>query len=341
MRFQAIVLALLIPAGIACQTDPSRGESGDHAPVPSAAVDATIRDHHVHLLSPGLVRDWKGLGVPFSRPDDAYTSYATIRSARGRVNDAVLVPMAHFYGNEEFRMGLKLTLEEERARARGENDHVAAEARTAGDGTVAFCSVDYLRPYAWEEIRRCHSELGSPGLKLHLASAGTDLRSEKHLDLLTEIAKWAADERVTLLIHFDPQRRGINVDDVERFIQRVIEPHPTLVSVIPHLGGSGGYGRWTQSVFGVFSDWAARNPDHRIYFDISAAVLESESEGVPASTEEELTLFAASLRRAGFDRLLFATDYPLTTADRYATFLRNRAGLTEEELARLMANRLP
>ncbi len=39
-----------------------------------AADPSGMVDHHVHILSPTLVADWKTLGVPFSRPDSVYTS---------------------------------------------------------------------------------------------------------------------------------------------------------------------------------------------------------------------------------------------------------------------------
>lgn len=330
LRGAAIILLLTL---ISCR-------SGAPAPASVATPAPGWFDHHIHMLSPGLVRDWKGLGVPFSRVDEAYTSFAVVRKAIGANAGAILVPMAHYYGNEEFRAGLGLSTEEEHARVRAENDHVAAEARAAGDDVIAFCSVDYLRPYAWSELRRCASDLRSRGVKLHLASAGTDLRNDAHLDALASIASWLERENMALLVHFDPQRRGTTVDDVRTFIERVIAPHPRLVVIIPHLGGSGGYGRWTQSVFRTFDEWRSSRPDRPVYFDLSAAVLEKESEGVPPSSDEELAAFAADLRASGFLRILFATDYPLTGATTYADFLVRKGVLTAEEVARLAANRL-
>jgi predicted TIM-barrel fold metal-dependent hydrolase len=301
-----------------------------------------LADHHVHVLGPSLLRDWKALGASFSREDAVYTSARTLLE-QGAVGRAALVPMAHLYGRPGFSEGLRLTLEEEHARVREENDHVAREAARYPGRAIAFCSVGFLRPYAWQEIRRCRRELRSPGLKLHLAAARTDLRDE-HLRELERIAAWAEAEPVALLVHLDPQRRGLERRDIERFIERVLEPHPGLEVWIAHLGGSGGYGRWTQSVLGAFADWLARqSPGARpgLYFDLSAVVLAKESEGVPPTTTEEAQALARDLRRLGLERVVFGSDYPVFDPGGYQRLLAERIGLDPAELARLLENASP
>lgn len=320
------------------------------APRAAAEPPSPTADYHVHLLGPGLIADWKSLGVTFSRADAAYLEATRLLEPAGGaappLDFALLVPMGHLYGNSEFRAGLELSLEEERARLAAENDHVAREAARHPGRALALCSVSVLRPYAWEEIRRCRGELGSAGLKLHLASSEVDLREPEHLTRVAEIAAWAERERVPLLIHLDTQRRGTQAADVERFARVVLEPHPKLVVIVAHLGGSGGFGRWTQSVFATLVDWlearaAAGTPHEEIYFDLSAVILERESEGVPPTSNEEAAALGTALRRAGFDRLLLGSDYPVFDPRRTAELLVERAGLTHDELAHLLANRAP
>lgn len=309
---------------------------------------AAVVDHHVHILGPNLIRDWKSLGVPFSRPDSVYLSAAGLlgadENAQKSLSQAVLVPMAHLYGNAEFREALKLSLEDEYARVRAENDHVVREAARYGGRAVAFCGVNFLRPYAWEEILRCRREHGAPGIKLHLASAETDLRNAEHLNALARIAAWADSEHVALLLHFDPQRRGLEVHDVEHFIKIVLEPYPQLKILIAHLGGSGGYGAWTQSVFRCFTDWLARAQQRGeerpgVFFDVSAVILKKESEGVPPTTAEQAAAFVADLRRAGLQRIVFGSDYPVFDPHRYARLLGEKTNLNATELAQIMNNR--
>lgn len=313
------------------------------APVDQPAADRPgIVDHHVHIMSPTLVADWKSLGVPFSRPDSIYTSAATLFAGDSASLDlAVLLPMGHLYGMEGFRDAMGLSVSDEAARTRGENRHVAAEAARYPGRAVAFCSVAVFRPYADQELRYCLDSLPTAGLKLHLAASGADLTDEAQLDRLAAIFAAAESARLPVLLHFDPQRRGLEVADVERFISRVLDPHPGLELYLAHLGGSGGYGPWTRSVFGAFREWMLRNPRRPVFAEVSAVLLEAESEGVPASTDEEARALGEDLRALGLERVVFGTDYPVFDPRRYTAALAARVGLTGEEVAAIAGNKGP
>ena len=332
VRHGLFAIGLIIASSITAQ------ENGPSEP------SRRLVDHHVHILGPGLVRDWKSLGVPFSKEDSAYTSAAGLLGEDGILDGAILVPMAHLYGNEEFRGALGISEKIEYERVSKENDHVAAEARKYEGRAVAYCSVSYLRPYAWEELRRCRSKLESPGIKLHLANAGTDLRNPEHLAALEKIMSWAEEEDLAVLLHFDPQRRGLEVEQVDTFIESVLDPHPDLRIQIAHLGGSGGCGDWMRSVFLTFVEWlerakAAGRERPGVTFDLSAVILEEESEGVPATTDKESARLAEDLRRGGLSRIVFASDYPVFGPARYAEVLRERVGLNGDELSEIMTRR--
>ena len=253
--------------------------------------------------------------------------------------------MGYLYGRDGFRDELGLSLDDEVARVRHENDHAAAEAARYPGRAVAFCAVDPLRPYAWDEIHRCRDALGTRGLKLHLASAGVDIRNDEHLAALAQVAAWAAEEGHPLMMHVDPQMRGLEADDVRRFIRVVLQPAPDLRIVIPHLGGSGGYGPWTQSVVGVFAEWLeaearAGVPRPGVRFDLSAVWLVEESEGVPASTPAQAARLRDDLRRLGHARLLLGSDYPVFQPGASAEALRAAVGWTDDEWRAIVAQRL-
>lgn len=335
-----VVVGLLSLGLLACSPPPT-ATPPERAIPDEAAVPV---DHHVHILSPELIRDWRSLGVPFSKPDSAYLSAGTLLGA-DKVHRAVLLPMTYLYGREEFRRGLGLSETDEYAAVQRENDYVAREAGRWSGRAVAFCSVDFRRPYAWEEIHRCRRELGSPGIKLHLASAGADLRDPRQLAELARIAAWVEAEGLALMIHFDPQRRGLEVEDVERFIGEVLEPYPDLVVCIAHLGGSGGYGAWTRSVYGTFRRWlddqrAAGVPRPGVYFDVAGVWLEEESEGVPPSTQEDAAALGEDLRRWGLERVLFGSDYPVFDPRRYAAALRVAVAFEPAEWDELVRNEM-
>jgi len=315
----------------ACRSDPGAGSR--------PATGDVIYDHHVHLLSPVLVHDWKSLGVPFTRPDSAYTSADLLLDGDGTVAAAVLVPMAHLYGNRGFRDALGLDEAGEYARVRGENDHVARDAGRHPGRAVALCSVPVLRPYALTELGRCRDSLRAAGVKLHLAASEVDLRREEDLQRLADIMAWADQRALPVLLHFDPQQRGLEVEDVERFITRVLAPHPGVELYLAHLGGSGGYGAWTRSVFGVFTEWLAREPEREVFLEVSSVLLERESEGVPPTTPGEAAAFARDLRRFGLGRVVFGSDYPVFDPVAYRLLLTRLGTLTAEEVTAITSNR--
>lgn len=325
------------------------------APVPAPADTAArageqpvLFDHHVHLLGPDLLRDWQALGVPFSRRDEVYLSAAGLLAAAGAEPPAVegvaLISMAHMYGRSGFRAEMGLSLPEERTRAARENDHVAREAARTPGRAIAFCSVAALRPYAEAELDRCHDELGAAGVKLHLAASDIDLTDAAHLAAVGRILARAEERGQPVLLHVDPQRRGLVAGDVARFARTVLAPRRGLTLVVAHLGGSGGYGPWTRQVFATLVDWleerrAAGDPRPRVFFDTSAVILEKESEGVPPTTPEEAAALGRDLRRAGLGRIVLGSDYPVFDPRRTLALLGERAGLTAAEIATVAANR--
>jgi predicted TIM-barrel fold metal-dependent hydrolase len=314
----------------------------------SLADRAALFDHHVHLLGPDLLRDWKALGAPFSRRDEVYLSAAGLLGAEGAqpaaVEGVALVSMAHMYGRSAFRAEMNLSLEKERARVVRENDHVAREAARAPGRALAFCSVAALRPYAEAELDRCHLELKAAGVKLHLAASDVDLTDATHLAAISRILARAEERGQAVLLHVDPQRRGLVAADIARFARTVLEPRSGLTLIVAHLGGSGGYGPWTRQVFTTLVDWlderrATGDPRPRVFFDTSAVVLEEESEGVPPTTPEEATALGRDLRRAGLGRIVLGSDYPVFDPRRTLALLAERAGLTREEIATIAASR--
>lgn len=301
-------------------------------------------DHHVHVLSPDLVADWKSLGVTFSRPDEAYTSARAHFEGPAALGGAWLVPMGHLYANAEFAGELGLDDATARARLRRENEHVAREAARLGPTATACVSVPPRAPWAAEEIAHGADVLGARVLKLHLASGGVDLREAAHLEAVGRCLDAARARDLPVLLHLDPQLRGHTREDVGAALETLLGPREDLTVVIAHLGGSGGFGPWTRSVLETLAEWLeaearAGRARERVFVDLSAVILEHESEGVPPTTPEELAQLAPALRRLGLERVLFASDAPVFAPADTQRLWRERAGLTCGEWQAILAAR--
>ena len=303
-------------------------------------------DHHAHILSPHLIDDWKKVGAQFSKPD---ASYGALPSGAGavssfgnfRIKTGGAVSMAHIYGAEWFRGALKYDQADELSRVQRENDFAA---QAAGDAPF-FCSAPFARPYTSEEALRCAETLEAYGLKIHLGAAEADFKVPAQLSALSELFALAVRFDMTVLLHLDPQRRGTDVEDVVELLNKAVGPHPNLRLVIAHFGGSGGYGPWPRSVFTAINDWLqqeeeAGRPRPGIYFDISAVLMAEETEGVSATSPEEIEHLKADLRRFGFERILFASDYPVFDPLGYAGLLADQLALTNSEADFLIGNHI-
>ncbi len=315
---------------------------GASCSAPARERSPGLADHHVHVLSPQLVREWKSIGVPFSKPDEHYVAVDALLE-RAQLDAALLVPMAHFYGNDEFRGALELDLDAERARVAHENDYVAAQA-ALDPRCAALASVDLLRPYAFDELARARRELDVVGVKLHLRSAGFDPREPSHVEQLERVVAWVASADELLLLHLDVQREDISVQDVQRCLDGAFGPHAAARVVIAHMGGSGGFDARTQLVLEACADWLEREraqgrPRASFWFDLSAVPLLRESEGVPPTTPEELEALRRAVRRIGLERLCFGSDYPVFDPREHAQALASALELSNDEWNRVLAAR--
>ena len=308
-------------------------------PDPSGlAADTSVRifDHHVHVLSPRLVQKWKSLGVPFSKPDYAYSDIDSIMKFNP-ADGMFLVSMAYLYATDGFTDSAELR------NVREENDYVIRIGRRHPGKLFSFCGVDPLRAYAGEELRRCRDS-GATGLKLHFGYSDVSLKNSAHLARVRSMFSLAAGLNMPVLLHFDNQRELFGVDDASILIDSVILPIPGLELFLAHLGTSGSYSYKTRMILGLFADSLKSNPalrEHRIWLDISAVGLTEPSEQVPALTPEDFVDLSGQLLNLGLDRVVFGTDYPVFNSTAYLSTLESNMTLTREELIRIAGNGIP
>lgn len=325
-----VTVALLTLAG--CDAPPSRPVAEPDAAV---AQQLTGTDHHVHLLGPDLIRDWKALGIPFTRPDSVY-----LRPDRylSQVDRIVLVSMGHAYGDPELLTALDISPDEAEARVRRENDHLVAAATRLAPRARAFCSAPLLAAYARAELERCIAA-GGRGIKLHLAASRIDLRDPADVAAVEAILGWAESAGLPVLLHLDTQRRGTEAEHVRGFLHAALAPHPAVTVIVAHLGGSGGYGAWTQAVFRTIAEWTrSEGRNAHLYMDVSAVLLEEGSEGIPASTPDEVTALEQDLRAYGLSRIVYGSDAPSFGPRRYADLLVARRVFSRHEMESVLRN---
>lgn len=296
-------------------------------------------DHHVHLLSPRLIADWKSLGVPFRHPDDHYADIDIVLGRTG-ADRAALVSMAHLYASAWFaRLPHVRTQELELVRA--ENDFIAAAVARHPERLAGFFSLNPRRDYFRAECARSRALPGMVGLKLHLPACGLDLTNPEHARLLADAFSWCATSGTAVLIHL---YAGHEAPEQAAIFWSLVAPHPDLQLIVAHTGGSGGYDPRARALlegYAALRDNDARFRDAPVFFDLSGGILTEAVEGRAATTDADARAFAEIVRAIGLERFVFATDYPVFSTDGVLRGLRERAGLTDAELARIRSNHAP
>lgn len=302
------------------------------APSPERAVD--IVDHHVHLMSPRLIKLFTDVGIPFSRP---FHDYSVLDSLLRRVGTerVQLASMAYLYGHPEFG-----PVDDEYRLAREENDYVMSARDSSRGRATAYCGINPLREYAVSEIDRCAGDLRTDGIKLHFNASQVYLTEPEHLQKVQTVFAAIARHRLPVMLHFDNSHPKFGADDVDLLLNEVLAGNDSLRIQIAHLGTSGGFSDKTERVINRFIehfDTSTVLRRHTLLFDPSAAALDKDSEGVPKLSDAQFVQLADLLRRLGMQRLVFGTDYPLYSVAEYQNILRTRVGLTEAEMEQIMS----
>ena len=314
-----------------------------HAQRPPAA------EHHAHLQSPEAARLLSSSSKPEDEAEEPHTARDLIAALDAAdVHESVALSDAYRFGAPW------LHLPDEAAAVDRENAWTAAQAAQYPARLVAFCSVNPLKPYAEAAIRRCHA-LGMRGLKLHLANAGFHFDHAQDVRALAGVFRLANHYSMAILIHV---RNAVQWDAalaMRCFVEEVLPNAPDVVVQIAHVSGWGGYDRATDAGFSALLDRCADRPSvcRRVYFDLAVVVLPASAASAKAGSDFRMLAdgqagfaegprrLAANLRRAGLDRVLFATDWPDIAPAAYADLLRTELPLEPRELDQLLGNRAP
>lgn len=177
------------------------------------------------------------------------------------------------------------------------NDYVAASCRRFPDRIIGFTVIPPLHPGALEELERCR-KLGFKGIgELLPDGQGFDLGDTESLG---GMAAWAVANRQPVLVHLSepmgrsyPGKGQVTPDKGCRLARH----YPDLKLVFAHWGGGLPFFELMPDVRGALAN---------VYYDCAAS---------PYLYDPDIYRTVAGL--AGSGRVIFGTDYPLLSPERY------------------------
>jgi len=292
----------------------------------------TIYDHHVHIMSPELVSFWKDLGIPFSKDESHYTDVDSIFKYTG-AQKLDLIGMAYVFGSEEYYQG-----DDRLEKTQLANDHLFVQALKHPDRVRPFFSVDPLQEFALEEIERCISKSSNSGLKLHFNASQVYLTEPNHLEKVKPIFVMASKNKLPVLLHFDNWHPKFGKRDIKILADSILKDIDPITLTIAHFGTSGGYNNKTKTFLNAFIHELNSNESllgHDIRFDISAVVLDKDSQEIPALSKAQCNAVRGYIDSLGLDKVVFGSDYPLYGSQEYLSILKNKLGLTDSEIEKI------
>jgi predicted TIM-barrel fold metal-dependent hydrolase len=324
MKFPLTLLILLILIG-SCNPNSSDKKSKENGIV--------AFDNHVHIMSPTLIEYWKQLGIPFSKTESNYSNIDTIL-IKNQAQTINLIGMGYVYGNPEYYQGT-----DRKEKMMAENDYLFQEAAKYSKAVIPYFAIDPLKDYALNEIARCYAINKKSGLKLHFNTSQVYLTEPEHLEKIKIVFAKAASMELPILLHFDNWHPKFGKPDIEILVDSILTDIQPLDLQIAHFGTSGGFNDKTKTFIDAFVELRKQNRisnKHKIKFDISAVALDKDSEGVPKLSDEEFTILREYINKIGLENIVFGTDYPLYTSNEYLQVLKEKLGLNEKEMEKIM-----
>jgi predicted TIM-barrel fold metal-dependent hydrolase len=291
-------------------------------------------DHHQHLLSPALAKQWK-------EPEPLDAELLIKRLDKAGISRAVVLSLGYWWGNPAYSPRPA----DEYAVVRAENDWTAEQVAKYPDRLIAFCGVNPLRDYALAEIDRCAADPRlRNGLKMHFGNSRVNLENAEHVAQLRRVFAGANKHRMPIVAHVwtgdDKILSPFQGRDARVFINEVLPMAPDVTVQIAHLGGSGPMlDPGTKEAMVVLAEAASRGDAamKNVYFDVTTNIH-------PESPAEDVEFMTARMRQIGIKRLFYGSDAATkgnAMPAEYWRALRKKSGLTTSELDTIASNVAP
>ena len=299
----------------------------------TVSTPSPVVDYHQHLFSPDAAA--LVLANPGSPGIGARDVIALLDSAG--IRHALVLSVAYTWGKAS-----RASVDGEYDHVKAENDWTAQQVSQYPDRLRAFCSFNPLKPYALDELTRCHDNPQlRHGVKLHFGNSDVDLANPENVSKAKRVFEAANRYGMSIVVHMRTSldlRRRYGADAARVFLNELLSAAPDVPVQIAHLAGSGGYDSTTDSALSVFADAIARHDPRmkNVWFDATTVVRRGMS-------PDDLQRIAARIRQLDVERVLYGSDaatsplaYPKAG---WEAFLR--LPLTEAEFAVIANNVAP
>jgi uncharacterized protein len=261
----------------------------------ASGQSAPLADHHQHLFSPAVVAAGEA-AKPITVDD-----LVSLLDAAG-IQRAAVLSLAYTFGDPSG------THADEYERVKAENDWTSQQVARFSGRLVGFCSVNPIKPYAFDELARCAKDPQlRRGLKLHFANSRVDYHNRAHIDRVRRLFAAANGYRMAIVAHMRTSisaKIPYGAEEARIFLREIVPAAPDVPIQIAHLAGAGGYrDPLIDKALSVFVEAIAQGDPHtrNLYFDVTTVVL-------PATSAERLALIAGRLRQLGLQRILYGSD---------------------------------
>jgi len=257
-----------------------------------------LADHHQHLFQSSRA----------ATPELAKTAKDLIAQMdQARIRQGAVLSIAYSFSNPN-----RPPLQNEYDLVKAENDFTREQVAQYPRRLIAFCSVNPLKDYALDEIRRWQQKPGTcKGLKLHFGNSDVDLLNPRHIEQLRSVFRAANQNKLPIVVHIRPsvdRNRPWGATQAQAFLDQVLPEARDITVQLAHLCGAGSYDKSIDSALEVFVNAIAAkdNRTRKLVFDISGVWLNDWG--------EQKALVAQRVRQIGFKRIYFGSDAAVPAA---------------------------
>lgn len=291
-----------------------------------------IVDYHVHIFSPELITNLSIQGLDFKKARfqiiKEKEEYSNISEITNDNEDAkmILISVGYAYKNIEGNL-----TEEEFVKR--ENNLLAEKVKTNRNNLIGFYGINPLKEFAIKEIKRCDEELKLDGLKLHLQSSNLNLKDSIHISKLKEVFQLADERNIPLLIHNNALDNSFGKEYFKIFTEEILDKCDSLTIIFAHAGGGGHFFQFGYDFLNEFNSYFQNDKSrtkHKIYFELSGVV-----KVIKYPKEKTHTEFLELMKKIGYDKFLFGSDYPVRNSPTYLNEIFNILNIETGELKKI------